>query len=398
LNRRIGQNGNVFQQNQTAWNPQAPSYGRFWVDKPDGRKRRTITLGVCRTQTIAKRKLREYIDAEGINSKDSFIAAVTPGTTFRTQAEQWHASLATRRRKPVKPATSFFWRHALDKWILPILGDRPLSEVGNGALRDLIDAMAEGGLSPKTICSYAQIPKMVVASAVTSEGEPIYPRKWNHNFVGLPIIDETKQHRPSFLEAEVNQLLAETSSPHYRVLFALLAGSGLRIGEALAQKDSDFSDECRVLHVTRSIWHGKEQTPKTPTSIREVDLAEPLAAVLREFIASRPAGYLFTTQSGKLVDQRNVLAVLHRVKEVGLHSFRRFRTENLRRAYAPEDLIRQWLGHAVQSQTDVYADGVRKDKRWRREWCDRVGLGFCLGRYEAINYVPPTPQQTVLVQ
>jgi hypothetical protein len=37
-----------------------------------------------------------------------------------------------------------------------------------------------------------------------------------------------------------------------------------RIGEALALKAFDFTDDFRVLHVTRSIWHGREQDPPPP--------------------------------------------------------------------------------------------------------------------------------------
>ncbi len=107
LSRRTGQSGSVFQQNQISWNPAAPAYGRFWVDFPEGRKRRVITLGVCATRTVAKRKLREVIDAEGINTEKALIVSTTPGMTFREQAKRWIASLATRRRRPVKPATIF---------------------------------------------------------------------------------------------------------------------------------------------------------------------------------------------------------------------------------------------------------------------------------------------------
>jgi hypothetical protein len=107
------------------------------------------------------------------------------------------SSLPTRRRRPVKPATVFGRRHALDRWVLPTLGDKPLAEVSNGALRELVEAMAEGGLAPKTIVNYSQVPKMVLASVVDAEGEQIYPRKWNHDFVGMPIVNKEKQHRPT---------------------------------------------------------------------------------------------------------------------------------------------------------------------------------------------------------
>lgn len=76
--------------------------------------------------------------------------------------------------------------------------------------------------------------KSVVASAVSTEGERLYPRNWNFHFVGLPVINEKKQCKPSFTATEVEQILAGAKG-HYKVLFALLAGTGMRIGEALGR-------------------------------------------------------------------------------------------------------------------------------------------------------------------
>jgi len=163
------------------------------------------------------------------------------------------------------------------------------------------------------------------------------------------------------------------------VLFALLAGTGLRAGEALALKLTDFAPDFRVLHVTRSIWHGREQNPKTPAAVRQIDIAEPLAGLLRVYTEGK-TGYIFATRSGRPLAQRNV----HRAAGVGLHAFRRFRTETLRRVRVPEDLIGLWLGHAPRSVTDLYACGLQNDGAWRREWCDRAGLGFSMGLIGAI--------------
>jgi len=382
LSRRTGQSGSVFQQNQNSWSPAAPAYGRFWVDFPEGRKRRVITLGMCATRTVAKRRLRDHIEAEGVNSEATLISTTTPGLTFREQSKRWIASLATRRRRPVKPATIFGWQHALDKWILPTIGDKPLAEVSNAALKLLIETMAAGGLAAKTIVSYSLVPKLVVASVVTADGEQVYPRKWNHDFVGLPIIDPSKQHRPTVTKDKVCEL-ANHSLFRFAVLFSLIAGTGLRIGEALAIKASDFTEDFRVLKVTRSIWHGKEQSPKTPSAVREIDIAEELAALVRDYAQNR-TGYLFATKSGRPLAHRNV----HRAAGVGVHALRRFRTETLRRASVPEGLIALWVGHAPKSVTDLYAEGLKNDRAWRREWCDRVGLGFSIGLYGAIKSSP----------
>jgi hypothetical protein len=37
---------------------------------------------------------------------------------------------------------------------------------------------------------------MVVASAVNSEGEQLYPRKWNHDFIDMPVVERSKQNTP----------------------------------------------------------------------------------------------------------------------------------------------------------------------------------------------------------
>jgi integrase len=388
LYRRIGQKGSVFQHSQK-WHPAGKTYGRFWVDVSGGRRqRRTIALGVCRTPSIAKQKLREYLETTEVNSKQTFTSTTAPATMFRVQAEKWIASLSTRRRKPVKPATISGWQHALDKWILPNIGDKLLAEVSNGVLRELVDKMTAGGLSAKTIVNYSQVVKLVVASAVSSDGEQIHPRKWNHDFIGLPIVDPSKQHRPTVTETELGEILASTKE-RYTVLFALLAGTGLRIGEALGLKPTDLSSDCRVLHVRRSIWHGQEQLPKTPNAVREVDIAEPLARLLRGYVVGK-SGYLFATASGRPLIQRNVLGMLHSTgKKVGFHAFRRFRTETLRRARVPEDLTKLWLGHSKQTVTDYYAGGLSRDFAWRQEWCERVGLGFSLlGLHGLQNVVP----------
>ena len=377
LSRRIGQKGNVFQHSKP-WNPVEPAYGRFWIDLPGkARQRKTVSLGTCRTRSIAKQKLREYIDSTGVNTQKSFTAATAPGTTFRQQAERWIESLSNRRRRPVKPATIWGWELALKKWLLPNLGNRTLSEVGNAALKELVDKMAAAGLAAKTIINYTKVAKMVVASAVNTEGEQLYPRKWNHDFIGMPVLNREEQRRPTVSEAELREILCG-STKRYAVLFALLAGTGLRIGEALALKPTDFSQDCRVLQVSRSIWHGQEQAPKTLSAIRVVDIAEPLVPILREVVAGK-SGYLFSVKSGRPLQQRNVLRALHATgKKVGLHAFRRFRTETLRRARVPEDLTRLWLGHSKQSVTDLYAAGLANDEAWRREWCERAGLGFSL--------------------
>ncbi len=165
---RTGQQGNVYQAHQQGkWNPRSAAYGRFWIDVAGGeRKRRTVSLGLCATQWVARLRLREYIERAGVCSKRWFHQIPVPGSTFRQQAEWWMESLSTRRRRPLKPATIYGWQHCLDRWMLPNLGNKLVSEVGNGALRQFVEILTAARLAPKTIVNVVTVMKFIVASAV----------------------------------------------------------------------------------------------------------------------------------------------------------------------------------------------------------------------------------------
>ena len=247
--------------------------------------------------------------------------------------------------RPVKPATISGWRDALNAWLLRHCGEKPLSEISNQVARELVEKLLTAGLSPKTIVNYVQVLKLVVASAVNEEGEQIHSRTWNHDFIQLPVVYKDKQHRPTVTDADLKLILSKTIERKYAVLFSLLAGTGLRIGEALGLRTTDFGPDCRVFLVHRSIWRGQEKAPKTPNAVRVVDIPEVLARMLRPDV-SRISGYLFATKEGFPLQQRNVLRILHKRKPVGFHSFRRFRLTWLRKNSVPKDLERYWMGHA----------------------------------------------------
>jgi integrase len=185
---------------------------------------------MCATQWVARLRLREYVERAGVSSKHTFHEIPVPGTTIRRQAEWWMESLSTRRRRPLKAATIYGWQRCLDRWILPNLGNRLLSEVRNGALRQFVEILSAAELAPKTIVNVVTVVKLVIASAVDEEGDHIYPRIWNHEFIQLPLVIKEKQNRPTITSAEISELLNGVRG-RYAVLVALGAGTGRRFGE-----------------------------------------------------------------------------------------------------------------------------------------------------------------------
>src|SRR5260370_34133012 len=108
----------------------------------------------------------------------------------------------------------------------------PLDSIGNLALKNLGATMVKGGLGASAIRSYTNAVKMVVASAVNEEGDALYPRKWNHEFIDLPEDNNPKQ--PILTGDVVTDVIALARKPEYRRLFVLCDSGGLRAGQGLA--------------------------------------------------------------------------------------------------------------------------------------------------------------------
>ena len=186
MSRRSGQSGYIEKKGNAF-------YVRFWIDVPGQEKRAHKSIRICPTTGLGKmtkpereRRAKQIIAESGADTEEHLkaVQAVNLGVTFRKQAEWFLDHVKTRKRRPIKPATATSWASHLT-WIKSVLGEMPLASVNNLAVKELVSQMAVAGFSPKTMHNYVQVVKMVVASAVNEQGEEIYPRKWNHEFIDL---------------------------------------------------------------------------------------------------------------------------------------------------------------------------------------------------------------------
>jgi len=346
------------------------------------------------TRPEIERRAKEIIAASGADTVQHFdkCEALSQGTTFRQQAEWWIKHIQSRKRRPIALATTAGYRSYLKNWLNPLLGDATLASVDNRIAKDLIVRLAEARLAPKTIVEIVGVLKAVIASAINSDGKQMFPREWNHEYIDLPVVDPKKQHRPTLAPKQVTDVIPR-SKGRYQALYALLAGTGLRIGEALAIKLDEYSEDhttissdCKTIHVRKSIWNGKEQKPKTENAIRSVDVPATLATFLKWFVGDRSSGFLFQTDTGLPLGQSNILRdSLHNFGVEGFHCFRRFRTSHFRENRIPWDLEKFWIGHASKDITDKYAEQLKDDMEYRREWAERVGLGFVVPRVPQLH-------------
>jgi hypothetical protein len=399
--RRKGQRGSVFQKNRRVnekWLPDKPAYLRFWRDIP-GRidsEREVIPLGICRSLTEAQRKADEKLLQLRINS-DQHVKEATSVTTFRSQGEIWLKTLALRKRNPLEGTTIDNRRYSLDKWIYPFLGNCTLGEVNNRTVKELVEKMAER-LAASSIRDYVNVVKAVVASAIDANGEQLFPRKWNDEFIDAPLVGE--QNQPTTTQEGMTKILIN-SCGQYRMLYALLAGCGpLRAGEALGVEiDKHISPDFRTLSIQQKAKRGEIQPYlKTKSGEREVDLCGSLAKMLRDFVGARTEGLLFHTSTGAQLLQSNTLSdslhpLLRAMEHLkgGFNIFRRFRITHLQKTECPEVLRHFWSGHAPKHVSERYTK-LLNERDFRLEWAEKVGLGFDLpvpvGQLGQLHVVP----------
>ncbi|MCS7007522.1 MAG: site-specific integrase, partial [Gaiellaceae bacterium] len=205
-------------------------------------------------------------------------------------------------------------------------------------------------------------------------------------------------------EGQVQELV-QAATPAGRPLVALLAYTGLRLGEvlALAWEHVDLVD--RVLRVERQLTENGKPTErlKAESSRREVPIPGPLAAVLTEHLAAElelgrgePSHLVLMSARGTAYSKRRAHALFQEaVRRAGLGEVR---PHDLRHSYgsilldkgAPLPQVSRWLGHAsVETTARVYA-GVLEGRAQR----SRELVEAAFGCHEVATEVPASSSET----
>lgn len=151
----------------------------------------------------------------------------------------------------------------------------------------------------------------------------------------------------------------------YATLVLFLAVSGLRIGEAIAVKWSDFEGD--TLHIRRHIFEGKVGTTKTESSQRSL----PIPAALIERMKKLGDGeWIFRARNGAPINPKNAAQRYIRpvTRELGIplggwHDFRHTLSTRLLKRY-PTKVVSKLLGHSnVQTTLETYQHVEAEDFR-----------------------------------
>jgi integrase len=225
----------------------------------------------------------------------------------------------------------------------------------------MVAAMTRDNLAPRTVHRAYAFVAGVFKSAAADRAIASTPCRG----ITLPRIDDAEIQPPT---AETVAALADAIEPHLRPLVIFLAGSGLRINEALAVKIGDIDWLRRTVRVSRQASRdGSDAPTKSAKSTRTVPLGA--VAVVVDVLAAAltnrghvPEDRLFTAEDGSPLTYDAWSAAWNAARQaVGeptlrTHSLRHFFASVLISGVASVKQVQAALGHASPMITlKVYA-------------------------------------------
>lgn len=280
----------------------------------------------------------------------------------------WKPSLD---RKGLKLSTRQSYDSALERHILPALGDHRLTDIVPLHVEEFSRSKSACGLKSKTvrnlllilqaIFSVAVDNDLVIKSPVRKSHKPIYQRK----------------EKPVWSPAQIQSII-ESAPPSHRAFLCCAALTGARLGELLGLQWKHIDLPNRKLRIEQSLWHGNLVPPKTGGSIRTIYFGNTLAealTVLRGAKDHHAEDFVFSGRDGRplhpdVLRKDMLYPLLDRLRiprtagASGFHTFRHSAASILNRETGNLKLAQKLLGHATIDMTaDVYTHTSREAER-----------------------------------
>lgn len=366
-----------------------------YVYRPDGTRTRRFVYGKTREEVADKLTQMQEMTRQGIPAASSTMA-------FGDYLTYWLATIAPAR---LKPATLNSYEGLTRLYIRPALGRKRLNRLSPADVRRFLSDFKSACLcclrgadeerpeGKRTCCAVGrccerrpsartvQYVHAVLRSALQQAIREELIARNVARIVETPTV-ETKEVRP--LDVGETKALLKTARPHrLYALWLLLVSTGLRRGEVLGLTWSDVNLNAGTLRVRRNVQRIRRElifgTPKTTRSVRTVSLPRRCVQALMEHRAAQdrerkiagpkwkpaegqPAGLVFTTSTGRVIDPRGLnrmLTILCRdagVRRVRVHDLRHTCASLLLAQGVDARTIMETLGHSTITMTlDTYA-------------------------------------------
>jgi integrase len=297
-----------------------------------------------------------HLDAVGhAQQTGTYIDSIARRVTFGEYADAWIAA-QPHRTTTASSVESIFRNH-----ITPTFGSRRLSTIRTSEIQAWVSGL---DLAPSTVSVVYGKLSAVFRAAVEDR---LLPHSPCTRSIKLPRPDG---HRVVPMSPDQVAAMIDTVGDRYRALLVVLAGTGLRAGEALGLTDDRVDFLRRQIVIDRQLVTNVGSLPtfgpcKTESSVRAIPAPDlVLAELARHFerYGTGTDGLLFTDSKGDPI-RRNALGHLWRrvADKAGVvgftpHDLRHYAASVMIEAGCSVKVVQHHLGHAKASTTlDTYA-------------------------------------------
>ncbi|HEV7586447.1 MAG TPA: site-specific integrase, partial [Solirubrobacteraceae bacterium] len=291
--------------------------------------------------------------------------------TLREYAEEWIEAYRGRGRKGFREGTRDEYRRQLDAYIYPYFGTRKLAAIKPKLVNDFVGHLCQQTrpaptkedkervvpLSDATVRNIMSPLRACLASAVR-DGLIRHNPAREVDLPHRPNVERDEDETVKAMSTEELSTLLGLIPDRHRLLFRVLAATGLRISEAIALQWRHLELDGSTPHVKvrRALVKGRMGPPKSRHGRRNVPLDAELVQALRT--ARRDSEWpgdddlVFPAGNGNALSQSNLrrdaLTVARgeaNLSWVGFHTFRHTCASMLFAQGRNAVQVQRWLGH-----------------------------------------------------
>lgn len=330
----------------------------------------------------------EELRKELVRLRDKGINIEQGGQPFEDFSNYWYNEVYLQRGRTERSN-----KHTLDMLelhILPVLAKRPLLDIDHAELQRLVNDLRrrpapKKPLSTQTVNHVAGVLKQIFGKAFAMayiERDPTYD---------LEVPDIVREEKPALEIAQIRRLLTIVEGHPAAIHFHLMAFLGLRLGESLPLRRTDFNADFSEVYIQRAVdYHTQALGEPKRGSKRRLPVGPRLAARCKaqwELIRAQQqdatfesSGLLCPSETGTIILPRNFERLWSgqtatrtwkkkgRVKRhhpgfrekaslpinTTIHALRGFLATHLEDLEVAERIIGHILGHGAKKVTDIY--------------------------------------------
>jgi integrase len=336
---------------------------------PDGADRTAPTTFATKTDAGRFLAATEVDMGRGV-----WLDPMRSGVTLRQYTEAWLAERTVRGR-PLAVRTRETYRHSLDRWVLPTLGNLPLDRITPAAVRRW-HAQTSAATGPTATRQAYAVLRAILSTAVADDALARNPCR-------IAGAGQARTEERPLLDLEQVEQLAGGMPGHLRGLVDLAFWGHLRLGELLALRLDDVDLTAGTVKVRRQVVEtdsGPEEGPPKAGSHRTVHLPPQGVDALAEHLELRgpalPTARLFVRQDGSTLRAHHVHAAWSTARkkadlaDAHLHDLRHAGLTLAAQSGATLAEVMRRAGHSSSRAAMIYQHAA---ERRDAEVADRLG-------------------------